>query len=263
MTGAKVIRIDKNAICNDLKFKLQFNKGDADYIYEPYTGKIASPNPDYPQDIEVVTGENTITISNEDNTESQTFNINLGHIELCKIGDYQDYFYKSNNKWYVEKQIGKVTLNGGENWALGSASSNNYYVFQKNGVLNNANEPTIYCDNFTNIGYQSSSIVNDFECVSLNASSLVNSYLRIWIKSSRLSEKTASAFKTWLSTHNTEIQYVLETPTTTEITDTELINQLEALKKAISYDGQTNISQTNNDLPFILNVSALKKNSSN
>ena len=65
--------------------------------YEPYTNG-ASPNPDYPQDIQIVTGENTITISNKDNTESQTFNINLGNLELCKIGEYQDYIYKNNDK---------------------------------------------------------------------------------------------------------------------------------------------------------------------
>ena len=66
--------------------------------YEPYTGGIASPNPNYSQDIEVVTGENTITISNEDNTESQAFNIDLGNLELCKKEGYQDYIYKENNK---------------------------------------------------------------------------------------------------------------------------------------------------------------------
>ena len=69
-----------------------------DTTYEPYTGGITSPNPDYPQDIEIVTGENTITISNEDNTENQTFNIDLGNLELYKIKNLQDYIYELNNK---------------------------------------------------------------------------------------------------------------------------------------------------------------------
>ena len=78
---------------------IQIEKTNAATEYEPYTGGIASPNSDYPQDIEIVTGENIITISNEDNTENQTFNINLGNLELCKITDnYQDYIYKENNK---------------------------------------------------------------------------------------------------------------------------------------------------------------------
>ena len=94
--------------------------------YEPYTGGIASPNPDYPQDIEVVTGENTIIISNEDNTESQTFNINLGNLELCKIGEYQDYIYKENNKWYkysrIDKKQPKLTTSSVENIFMDNTS---------------------------------------------------------------------------------------------------------------------------------------------
>ena len=46
--------------------------------------------------------------------QSQSYPINLGDIELCKIGDYQDRIYKDNGKWYIEKQIGKVVLNGSE-----------------------------------------------------------------------------------------------------------------------------------------------------
>lgn len=82
-------------------------------------------------------------------------------------------------------------------------------------------------------------------------------------KASGVDVSTNTLLNTWLSTHNTIIYFVLAIPTTIEITDSILIGQLEALKKAISYDKQTNINQTNNNLPFILNVSALKKNSSN
>ena len=35
--------------------------------------------------------------------------------------------------------------------------------------------------------------------------------------------------------------------------------QYNAIKQAKSYDDQTNISQTNDDLPFILDITALKK----
>lgn len=35
-------------------------------------------------------------------------------IELCKIGDYQDYIYKSEDKWYVHKEVGKITSYAGE-----------------------------------------------------------------------------------------------------------------------------------------------------
>ena len=46
-----------------------------------------------------------------------TYPINLpSGMELCKIGTYQDYFYKENDKWYLHKEIGKVVLNGSENY---------------------------------------------------------------------------------------------------------------------------------------------------
>ena len=79
----------------------------------------------------------------------------------------------------------------------------------------------------------------------------------LYIKDSTYTDSTT--FKTWLSTHNTSVYYVLETPTTTEITDTTLINQLEELYIAKSKENQTNISQINNDLGFIISASALKK----
>ena len=91
--------------------------------YEPYCGGTPSPNPSYPQDIHSVSGDNNITISNSDNTQSATYPINLGTYELNKIGDYQDYFYKNVvgasdyssdrelNAWYLKKNIGKITIN--------------------------------------------------------------------------------------------------------------------------------------------------------
>ena len=66
-----------------------------------------------------------------------------------------------------------------------------------------------------------------------------------------------NAFKTWLSTHNTNIYYPYATPTYTKITGT-FANQLEALWNSKSKDGQTNLSQVNNDLSFILNTEALE-----
>ena len=55
-----------------------------------------------------------------------------------------------------------------------------------------------------------------------------------------------------------DYSYVLATSTNTEITYQPLIDQLNNLEKAMSYNGQTNISQVNNDLPFVISASALK-----
>lgn len=52
---------------------------------------------------------------------------------------------------------------------------------------------------------------------------------------------------------------IIRSDTTTElITDSTLINQLNTLKNARSYSEQTNITQENSSMPFVLNVEALK-----
>ena len=48
---------------NNLKFKPMIEKGSSITEYEPYTGGIASPNPSYPQDIHVITGDNKIYVN--------------------------------------------------------------------------------------------------------------------------------------------------------------------------------------------------------
>ena len=66
---------------------------------------------------------------------------------------------------------------------------------------------------------------------------------------------SASSFKTAMS--GKYLYYQLLTPTNTEITQTSLINQLEAIRTAKSYNDVTNISQTNEDLPFIIDLQYL------
>ena len=46
----------------DTTNNLQIEKGSTATDYEEYTGGVASPNPDYPQDIHTVNGENTINV---------------------------------------------------------------------------------------------------------------------------------------------------------------------------------------------------------
>lgn len=80
-------------------------------------------------------------------------------------------------------------------------------------------------------------------------------YLAITDKNSYWED--ANALITWLNNNDTTLYYPLATPTYTPITDSTLIGQLDTIKK--SYNEQTNISQTNDDLPFYLDVVALEE----
>lgn len=51
------------AIFNNFTFRAQIEKGSTATSYEPYVGGTPSPNPDYPQDIRVVTGENVVKVT--------------------------------------------------------------------------------------------------------------------------------------------------------------------------------------------------------
>ena len=128
--------------------------------------------------------------------------------ELAKIGTYQDYIYKSGDDWYIHKAVGKKTFTGdvSENWSdattyyscsasLGSNSSNaltNYYTYGGVGT------PKTFW--ITTNAFRTNDLRTDL-----------------------------ATYKTWLSTHNVTLYYALATPTDTEITDSELVGQLEAL----------------------------------
>ena len=168
----------------------------------------------------------------------QTYEINLGDIELCKIGDYQDRIYKDSGKWYIEKQIGKVVLDGSEDyWAL-EATKEITQVFKATNSVEDklTTNNNCYCNYFINQA-------GDTEKIAFSLSSM---YLAL----NKTTASTLEELKTWLSTHNTIVYYILATPTTTEITDTELINQLESIELI---EGINNIS-SNGNLPIIMNL---------
>ena len=181
-------------------------------------------------------------------------------IELCKIGNYQDIIFKNTtnsvyydntltlNAWYKKASIGKVALDGSENWIQASTQYSNLYsaTFQKNDMLGSVSSNLLYSDNFKSNLYETQT-----QGITKNNN---NQYLIIRIDNNVAN--TINDFKTWLSTHNTIVYYVLNTPTYTEITNTTLINQLETIKK--SYEDKTYINVSGN-LPMIINASALEK----
>ena len=181
----------------------------------------------------------------------QPYTIGLGAIELCKIGNYQDYIYKSDNdnKWYKHQELGKVVFDGTENWVLaGEEIKTDRYAVQVSSY--NLQRQTLgLCNN--NIYVQSGISQDIQQCAIIDAF-----YYRI--NKSILNEYSVAKFKEWVSNNNIIIQVPLITPRDIEITDTTLISQLEAIEKATSYKGTTHIYSTN-ELSPIFDVVALGK----
>ena len=179
-------------------------------------------------------------------------------IELCKIGDYHDYFYKSGSKWYLHKEIGKVVLNGTEEWKQSGVASAVHNINLPD-MLPVANNNTVYNNGI------SDQFKNGATYQQLTTGTYSNYYNRMsatndkYMSFSYEFTTTTASWKNWLTTHNLTTYYVLETPIDEEITDTTLITQLNALYNAYTYNDTTNISQTNANLPFYINAEAFKK----
>lgn len=189
-------------------------------------------------------------------------------IELCKIGNYQDYFYKDSGKWYLHKEIGKIDISNYNNtepagaWSGFEPNGNICMVYNNTGVKITPIRNDVLSNKFTpqaesmwngmRTGIQS--YANDSKIVIGTTIAEVEEYAGTTLNVNNY----IGYFKAYIISLKPDIYIILATPTNTEITDTNLIEQLEAIKNAISYKGQTNITQTNNDLPFILDLSALE-----
>lgn len=144
-------------------------------------------------------------------------------IELCKIGTYQDYIYKDNGSWYLHKEIGKAIFVGNENYSLRSDVPITGYKCYRCTTFDYQliGQTNVGASNY--FGFVASgNTPNTFRLAKTQ-------YYAIQFIISESLASDVTAFKTWLSTHNTIVYYVLTTPTNTEITDTTLIEQLEAL----------------------------------
>ena len=167
-------------------------------------------------------------------TNKDTLQINEGSTAL----PYEPY----GIGWYVKKEINKVVLNGTETW--GQGNPNFRYI---TNITSQTIDGTIPLSNYFKGGAYSYGII---------LQNIDNSTIRINVYYDTIISDY-QALKTWLQTHNTILYYVLATPTYTEITNSTLISQLNALAR--SYTSQTNISQESNDLASLLNATALSE----
>ena len=168
--------------------------------------------------------------------QGQSHTIDLGSIELAKIGNYQDRIYKQDGKWYIEKQTGRYDITGTENWKRSGRTTSTVFA----GVLSN-DALTAYMqigstECFSNrFVYKRETIAGGYDAY--NFSGGVAKAFVLFVSIDSASDITA--FKTWLASNPTTVYYALATPTTTEITDTTLLAQLNFI--ANLYGGTNNI----------------------
>ena len=234
-------------------YENQFEKSSSATSFEQYCGCIPSPNPSYPQNINVVTGTQEVTVS-DSNGNSTTHTLHLGNLELSGIGNYIDCFEtdRSTGKWYKYGTIDKATLLSSMCTSVtASASYGTLCYLNFNGKVDNSNICAM-SDKFVGVSYDNrTSIPTGYRIFTSDGSGVVT------IRFPNNSDiDTLQEVKDFLDNNVTKCYYLLGTPTSTEITDTTLINELEELYNMCSYSGTTNISISGN-LPFIMKVRAL------
>ena len=178
--------------------------------------------------------------------EQSTPFVQYSIIELCKIGKYQDKIYKSNDKWLLEKNIGKFVLNGTQNITY-SAIQGTTLLVQVNLNLGNL-KPNEMLSNL--LPYREDNWNTKLETIGIGG--VYNNLLQIILNTDRLESNDVAGFNKFVSENNLIIYLQLKTPTITEITDDNLINQLEALNNYILLTNNTIIS--NGNLPVINDV---------
>lgn len=72
-------------IFDDLVLSVQVEEGNESTSFEPYVGGITAPNPDYPQDIQVVTGEQTVKVTGKNLFNKDSATIIGGYINAQMI----------------------------------------------------------------------------------------------------------------------------------------------------------------------------------
>ena len=217
--------------------------------------------------LERLSFESANTLINVSNTSCKYIRINASLVDkdtlMFNKGTTSLPYEPYGTGWYLKKEIGKYTFTGNENFSKSGYTTTDVFTMWWNTNSLNIDGGTNdgWCTfgkvrNRTDINNRTNGVTynatTSTETVGTTFVRMQKTQITGWDESLSDSEKV-NLVKAMLP--NQYFYYILKNPTYEEITDTSLINQLEAIK--YSYNNQTNITQTNDDKPFILDVTAL------
>lgn len=177
-------------------------------------------------------------------------------IELAKIGTYEDYIYKSGDDWYVHKTIGKYIADGNTSWTKSAYGTNNYSFIPSPSVVPGDNDtfssiPILKSNAFRGVSYgqRADNIPNCCYGASISPDTC------IFIRNNNFD--TVQDLTTYCTSNPITFYAILATATDTQITDSTLIAQLEAvasatLPKPVAY---ITVGSNNPNLPASIKIS--------
>ena len=192
---------------------------------EGRTSQSGTPTPDSPQPINNLTGNVSYKITTRNST--QTFVIPLNSIELCEISSYKDKIYSNNSRFYLEKNTDKIIFNRSKLIDIFSVTGGK--LFRCRDIAISVSDISPKSNYFIGVS-NSSSRYDGTVYYNYDASS---DHMVFDILTTKFT--TVAEFKSWLSTHNTELQFAIPTPITTEITSSNYPELYNALKEIQDY----------------------------
>lgn len=180
------------------------------------------------------------TFTTSDNVSKIKIVFNKGNDETITLADvtniqieenssatyYEPYGYK--DKWYLEKNVEKVILNGSENWSLNSNYTNNVFYTIIDNINKTSNVKTILSNYYNGVKNQGLADFGNNYNYSICSRGYNDAYYHLYISNDSIS--SVADFKIWLQSNNTKVYYVLANTTYTLIENEELLNQLEVVQ---------------------------------
>lgn len=207
---------------------IQIVEGDQELPYVPY-------------------GNNYVNVAVSDGNTTNNYPIPLMGNEIAGIEDYLDeYVVDKDGHCYLNKLMGKRVLNGSENWVIHSSNVNRTVfttpIVGIENYIDSSAIPNLLCSHFISVSENSTWKVGDI--------SRTRTFNKNFIYLIVNPNMTVEDFKTWLSTHNTDVYYVLETP---ELIDLQTTVDLSLFK------GVNNVSNSEDGYMTIEYVSENKE----
>lgn len=160
-------------------------------------------------------------------------------IELCKLGDYQDYIWKDGEDWKVRKAIKKSVFDQNSGWAKNLYGTNAYNA-KAADIFTAVAEIGVISTQFIAKSYNDRAVATNNIIYADSNNGMSAKDRGITIRNTAWSDLTS--FITWVTSNPVIAYYVLATPTDTIITEQTLIEQLEAIRKASLQNGINNIN---------------------
>lgn len=244
---ANYYNIDKN-ISGTTGLKVAFPEGTA---YIKVTVRKSDNSNLVPAEVEIakpMLEQNTTATEFEPHIEKK-YQLNLGNMELCKIGDYQDALFKNvvgdenynaeleSGAWYELEKINNILLDDNCSYSKGSTRTSGFsrwYTTPLEKALKNDDAyaiSQIYANKLIGISMSKSYAMVDG--ITYNTDNTGN--LCFYLDATK--RMTADQVAQYMKLNPIKVYYIKKEPTYTKITDTTLISQLEALRKAKWFKG--------------------------